>query len=561
MNKQFYLDLSLPFEGSSPAGVDISESELYEQVERELEKSQSLQNESTDWTKVLDLSTQLLAEQTKDLRLVNFLTFSLYNKYSFEGLEVGLSLLANISSAEYWDDIYPKRKKRQSKARAASFDWLVKRIEPIIQSLKVTSESDFQQLIDLAETFNKATISLDNRLESDKPNTAAVRKCLERIVLEAKAWNAEIEENKQKHGFGHRAKEVVNKVVDTVTEPFKPKSEKNSGTEVDLLKEQSSEKIEIKATQPMLKVSMDEIDNALGSCRQTLESVASALKEVNRYDPRAFYLSRMAKWMMVDISPESGLMLQNPSGEQLEELQSFAKNSQHHDVIEQAEALFVGGAIYCFTLHRIIANSLDALGETVSSQIIKTSLALLVFRLPDLLECKFSNQQPFMDNLTANWLKSSVSVGNNSVDTNSSIEGSETKEEPWVAGLERALGLSAASDFDAGVAVMSEGINAAADLRAKTYWQFMLAKLCDSAGHHELAISQLNVLEARLKDSQLLAWEFSLRIEIVTYLLRSHIKQMAKVTYTPEQKQAIKPLYDELSLADPVTALSLVIKY
>lgn len=131
---------------------------------------------------------------------------------------------------------------------------------------------------------------------------------------------------------------------------------------------------------------------------------------------------------------------------------------------------------------------------------------------------------------------------------------------PWSDGLIEASGLLATGDFNGGIAVLTNGIEAAAGLRERTFWQLAQARFCDSAGHVDLALSQLQYLEGFVNDSLLAQWEPQLRISIITQLLKCHDKKMAKSNYTAGQKQALAPLYNELSLKAPVVALSITIQ-
>jgi predicted component of type VI protein secretion system len=44
-----------------------------------------------------------------------YLVVALYELHGFDGLETGLTLFGDIVNADYWTDLYPKRKKGKTK--------------------------------------------------------------------------------------------------------------------------------------------------------------------------------------------------------------------------------------------------------------------------------------------------------------------------------------------------------------------------------------------------------------------------------------------------------------
>ncbi|NQZ10318.1 MAG: type VI secretion system protein TssA [Algicola sp.] len=552
MDKTIYLQLAAPLEGADPAGVDAKEFDEFDKLTEEVDKVQGLSFVAIDWAKVEQYSVKILAEQSKDLRVAGYLMIALYQQHGFEGLVTGMQLFSDIVNADYWDSLFPQRRKRQNKARAVGFAWPIKRLEAMLAAYEVTKDSEFDQLVATAKAFAQLDNAVYARLEDDIPNSGEVKKRLERISLEAQSWI-------------DKAEPVVPPPVKKET---KPESKPQSGvTEAIKHAAESVKNFIIPKAEAISKVSKEDVDKALLTSSQTMASVVTALRGESPYDPWAFYLARTAKWMTLKETPPNAIMPPNPQPPQMDALEAMAANKQYPALIDEIEKLFMGGAIFNMALHRMVANALDAVGASEAADMVKLCLGDLLKRFPDLVGRTFKDQQGFVDDLTQTWIESSgvmvhsSSTANVSDDTGgSSQSNTDVGTLPWIEGLAQAKALLVKGDFEAGVKVLATGISQAAGLREQTFWQVTQARFCDSAGHTELALLQLQQLEALVNDTVMAQWEPQLRLDIITTLLQCHVKNMAKTTYTPEQKQALKPLHSELSLKDPVTALSIIIK-
>ncbi len=550
-NETDYLALAAPFAGDAPAGVDVSSTDEFEQINEELLKAEGLNIQAIEWDKIERLSVATLAEQSKDLKVAGYLLVALYEQYGFKGLATGLQLFGDMVNADYWPSLYPARKsvKKQNKARAASFAWAVFRIDRVLKTFEVDQDTDFEPLLAAAKAFTHADGALYNRLEDSAPDCADVRNKFKRMAQEANAWLEEAKSQAEpepepepiveapKATVKERVKETAKAMVDSVKEVFIPPAE------------------------VAICVSKEDVDKALGAGRKTIESVVTALRsgveDAANFDPMSFYLSRTAVWMTLDELPANGIMPPNPTEQQMANLDAMVQNQYHQALIEEAEKLFSQGAIFNLSLHRLIANALDAVGAKEASHMVTICVTHLLQRLPGMMTATFANKQPFVDDLTKSWLAHSAPAAN----TSASQEDADanTGVAPWSAGLSEATSLLSQGDFTGGIEVLGSGIAAASGLRDRTFWQLAQARFCDTAEHVDLALSQLQYLEGFVNDSVLAQWEPQLRIDIITELLKCHVKKMAQADYTPEQKQALAPLYSELSLKAPVVALSIAI--
>ncbi len=117
-----------PISATSFAGDDARYTPAYEALEQEIGKAASLHTTgSLDWEAVSEDAETLLAEQSKDLRVAVWLTWSQYQRESFAGLHAGLVMIG-ILCRDHWQDVHP----RKDRTRAAALSWLVPRMEQVL---------------------------------------------------------------------------------------------------------------------------------------------------------------------------------------------------------------------------------------------------------------------------------------------------------------------------------------------------------------------------------------------------------------------------------------------
>lgn len=400
LNREFYLQLAQPFAGDASTGVDVKGSDALEQLEEELANGEGLNISSIEWDKVERCAASILAEKSKDLKVTGYLVTALYEQYGFAGLATGFQLFGDMVNADYWPEIHPQRGKikKQNKARASSFAWPIFRLDRLLQSYEVSEESDFEQLLSAAEAFAYADAALYDRLEDEAPDCSDARNRFKGMAQEAKAW---LDETKRK----------------TEPEPIEVKAPEPVKTVTQRVKDKAKEVVEsvkeafVPPGEPTICVSKADVDKALRSSGKTIGSVVSALRSADEHDPMSFFLSRTATWMTLDEVPPDGIMPPNPTEQQWAELAVMVKNQHHQALIETGEKLFRQGAVFNMDLQRLIANALDRAGAKEASHMVNICAAHLVQRLPGLMNAKFSNKQPFVDDLSKNWLDNTSVFG------------------------------------------------------------------------------------------------------------------------------------------------------
>ncbi|RMU73103.1 ImpA-like protein, partial [Pseudomonas syringae pv. apii] len=165
LNDLSLADLTAPINGGS--GEDLSFSTLFDQVKeaRRADPDYLTQGDwqtdlkSSDWEQTITLAAQGLAEQSKDLMLVAWLSEALAHKYHFVGITFGLTVAERILQ-NFWDDLYPSLEDGVEE-RAARLAWLKTTLTEVVGGLPITQGQNFG-LLRYDESRHVENLALQN---------------------------------------------------------------------------------------------------------------------------------------------------------------------------------------------------------------------------------------------------------------------------------------------------------------------------------------------------------------------------------------------------------------
>ncbi|KIQ36024.1 MULTISPECIES: type VI secretion system protein TssA [Pseudomonas syringae group] len=165
LNDLSLADLTAPINGGS--GEDLSFSTLFDQVKeaRRADPDYLTQGDwqtdlkSSDWELTITLAAQGLAQQSKDLMLVAWLSEALAHKYHFVGITFGLTLAERILQ-NFWDDLFPSLEDGVEE-RAARLAWLKTSLTEVVGGLPITQGQNFG-LLRYDESRHVENLALQN---------------------------------------------------------------------------------------------------------------------------------------------------------------------------------------------------------------------------------------------------------------------------------------------------------------------------------------------------------------------------------------------------------------
>ncbi len=129
-------ELLQPIPGDNPSGVNLYSTPLFEEV-REARRQDDTGPQGlwehdvkmADYDEVIRLTTDALANKTKDLFLACWLAEALLHKQGFAGLADGLRLIHGLVE-RFWDTVYPEIEDGDAEFRASPIEWFGNYMEP-----------------------------------------------------------------------------------------------------------------------------------------------------------------------------------------------------------------------------------------------------------------------------------------------------------------------------------------------------------------------------------------------------------------------------------------------
>ncbi|SEI46561.1 type VI secretion system protein TssA [Pseudomonas sp. NFR16] len=166
LNDLSLTELTAPINGGS--GEDLSFSTLFDNVKeaRRADPDYLTQGDwqtdlkSSDWDLTITLAAQGLAQQSKDLMLVAWLSEALAHKYHFQGITFGLTLAERILR-QFWDGLYPALDEGLEE-RAARLAWLKTTLTDVVGGLPITQGDGFG-LLRYDESRHIENLALQNQ--------------------------------------------------------------------------------------------------------------------------------------------------------------------------------------------------------------------------------------------------------------------------------------------------------------------------------------------------------------------------------------------------------------
>ncbi|KAA0988531.1 type VI secretion system protein TssA [Pseudomonas sp. ANT_J12] len=480
------------------AGEDVRFSSEYEALESELAKAQSMHEAGQiDWLKIRENSENLLRTQSKDLRVGAWLTWALYQRESFQGLLAGLGLLHHLSE-NHWAEVHPNK----ARTRSAAISWLVPRLEQVLTENVAIKEQlpMFRRMVEHLEGLDAACTE---HLGDDAPLLLPISRRLKNMVQRAA-------DNQPEPGVVGAA---VAQVKQAATQLFTP------GAPIDNEKEAHKA---LRAQQ----------ENARPLCAWWLKQKAT--------DLRALRLNRTLLWLPIDAVPERNAeqitMLRGLPADKLKAYQDRYDQAKYADLLVELEAS-LAKAPFWFDGQRMVWECLQGLNAEMAMREVEIHFALLIQRLPGIIELRFHDGAPFADPATRAWVSAHVMPHLQSASAPRKVEVVDNQP-AWEVALEEVLPILRKDGLKAAVQILKQGLQGAQGGRARFFWQFALARLCFMAKKYELARTQLETLDQTLQDSGLNAWEPDLALEVL-HLLHSCCELLPQNHAVRERKEEI----------------------
>lgn len=323
-----------PISDEAPSGESLQYAGVYDEI-REARRADDATLSQGDWQteaktadfrKVIDLATNALTSQTKDIQIAAWLCEALVMEYGFAGLRDGLRLVKNLHE-NFWDSVYPEIDEGDMEGRANAIDWLntqvslVVKANALIANYEGASYSgwedakrfDFPEDISHLESeeFDRITAlknqaEKENRLTGEKWRKAynlSRRAFYEELSLtlsecteELKGLDLAIEntyDRKQMPGLS-TFKKTLEDISDLVGKFLKEKRQQEPDPED--FAEEGGESVNGEATGPGGVAGMSGPIKSRQDALTRLSQVADFFRKTEPHSPVAYLVQRAVKW-------------------------------------------------------------------------------------------------------------------------------------------------------------------------------------------------------------------------------------------------------------------------
>ncbi len=532
--------------GGAPAGASARYEPEFEQLETELAKQESLNAETVDWGKVVELAALVTREKSKDLLVASYLARGLLETEGYSGFAVGLKVISDM--IEYhWEGMSPPLKRLR--ARATAIQWLAEKCGPIIEAKEPAANQ--AEAIKLADsTARRIDGELMDKMGDNAPSMMEMNRHLKRY------------------------KQIIAQQAETpppTTPTPSPASETSAKPANDALVRttpapapQNTTRPPASSARPVAVGDIESDNDAKKVVRQLQEGgrkTAAWWIRSKLADPRPYRLNRSLTWLLLDQVPPNtdGItQLNPPAADRLKFFDAQLAAKQYSDVIPELEQTAARAAFW-LDGQRMIVNALQALGPEYEAarNAVMEELRHLLSRVPTLVDLKFSDGTPFADDQTRMWIENDLSA------QATSTEGTANNGEaaPWNETLKEAKSMAAAGDIKPAITLMKKSASATSNVREQHFWRLSLADLLLQTGNLDVAIPTLEQLSNHLDDKNLSTWEPGLISQTYKLLCDGYQKQINKLKSAKDKHTELdiilakqEQAYAQLCWHDPLTA-------
>jgi len=546
-----------PINDAAPCGDNIRYEAVFEELEAELAKQESLSAETVDWNKVTDLSVRILKDSSKDLLVGAYLCQSLLLKEGYSGLAVGLNVLADLTE-KYWDCLFPPAKRMR--ARGTALVWLAEKAGAYVQE-HAPASNDSQSVVDAYEGIRRLDGELVDKMGDQSPMLTDLSRHLKNYKQSAEA---ELAKAAAPAAETAAVEPAASEVVDQPTAPVETAAPSTPVEPAPAPTPTSSPgKAKAASASDAAPVGSVESDN---DAKKILRQIQDSGRKTVSYwqskklsDPKSYRVSRLLGWLMIDVLPPANdgvTQVNPPAAERLKYFDLQIEKSEYATVLPELEQtlartpFWLDGQFKVITVLRALGTEYEAAAKTV----IRETRSFLE-RLPGIESLSFSDQTPFASDQTKMWLESEVMISNESSASTGAATGNTTCE--WDLALAEAKKKVAGGNTEEAMSLFEQGIKSASQVRDQFYWRCSLAELMLQTGKAAPAAGVLEQMAVNATDYNLAEWEPELMARIYQLLFQSYKKQQGKKKDDSAINDSVEHAYEQLCWFDPVSALTM----
>lgn len=458
-----YVDQVLaPLGEESGVGDALGDDVVLEFLENEIMKMGSLAHTDIDWPRVESESLKILADRSKDLKVLGFLLLSLQRGGDGERFALSLFLLHGVLDS-WWEQAWPFPGARGKRARKMMFTQMLQRAGKSIDGLGFDSSVGDGRGFCLELT--DALVSQAVTLELPEDSLLDLKRGLEKLPR--------VNESGQKSERSLSPADPA-PAQETTARPTSTSAASLAALTLDPGNERAT--------------------------RQSLLKVADLLTENEMANPLGYRLRRYAIWHSITNVPPTRdgkrTDLAAVSADRVAEYRELLEKAPDNELWQRIEQSL---SVSPFWLdgHWLSAQTASGLGREACGEVIREDLKDFIERLPQLPDLTFNDGTPFLSKSAAEWLwaaPSRAAPGGGGAN-------------PWELAYDQAKELVSTKGLSAAMELMERGLGEAREPREQLYWRLTQARLLRDAGFKTLATQQIHDLQQQVQGRLLEDWE------------------------------------------------------
>lgn len=495
--------ITQPIPGENPGGVNVRLESAFESIEREIAKLDSLTVEDpVRWREVLATSHEILQQQSKDFLVACYLTRALCETHVIEGLQQGLMVASGIVE-HFWEHAIPPVKR--ARGRAQAFEWLVEKTQPLLEKYQ-PSLAHLEKIKTLEATVIALDTALVDKMADAAPNLADFRQRFRRLrqglEMEQRASAQRIESARSPLATARDESDADTSPAPSGAQvmpvPTVP-SAGNLGTDKDVIA-------------------------IYRAVQDPLRAVSQFLRSKKLTDPEAYRINRFVTWLGISQLPpatDGKTQLKPVPRDKVTACQSMLAEQRWQELLPELESS-LSRSPYWLDGHRWACEALQALNATDAVAAVMDGVRGFVARFPTVVNYRFSDDTPFADEQTRQWIQREVNINRQGGASTGVIVDVTGISPRWQDAYEQACNLAKDKKYREAMTLFQDGCAQSTSQREQALWRFNQARFCFEQHLLELALPLLENLDRQLTEQGVDEWEPQLTIKILELLLRCY---------------------------------------
>lgn len=512
-----------PVPGANPAGEPVRYDPLFESLQRQMDRMGSLSGEVVDWAAVVQLSTDILKNKSKDMLVMTYLALALLERNGYAGLCAALQAYTELLN-KFAETCFPKPKPPHGRKNAVQYllDKVLEQIETKDGRRKREPAANEKEAVhkaaDASAPFDEAVTKAFTGMP-ETPNVIPLTRALKTLREKVGPLVSAAPAGEAAPAAGGASSSAAPSAATSA-----PSGGGGGGA------------------------SVPENFTTATQAVQAVVKVAKYLLSQDNKDARGYRLMRAVNFGGLGELPKDKV-IPGPPPPRRQFFEKLASDGNWPQLLTEAEGQFAATPLW-LDMQRYVALALKGLGpayRAAADSVVFDTVALQQ-RMPDLFDLCFKDGTGFADGATKAWIAELAGTFGGGGGGGGGAGAGDAVDHA-VADARKMLSESKPAEAIERLAAASASCSGR---RARFRAQLALADLCVDLNKLALAASILEGLEATITDYRLDEWDPELAAETYRLLHDCWIRSRPKPT--AEEVVRINGLFARLCRLAPTEA-------